>query len=125
MTKASICFILFFAFTVLVFAQARVDAAGGPRVLNAFHNLASVGLYAKLQARLMIQAHCVNRFDPHEIDIMVTFTSPSGKKWNIPGFYQYTFGTMSKVGFSPDELGVWNYQVKVRDKSGTGLSEEK
>ena len=110
---------------MLVFAQARIDTAGGPKVLNVFHNLDSVGLYDKFEARLMIQAHFVNPFDPDDIDIIVTFTSPSGKKWNIPGFYQYTFGTMWKVRFSPDELGVWKYQVKVRDKSGTGLSEEK
>jgi len=110
---------------MLVFAQARIDTVGGPKVLNVFHNLDSVGLYDKFEARLMIQAHFVNPFDPDDIDIIVTFTSPSGKKWNIPGFYQYTFGTMWKVRFSPDELGVWKYQVKVRDKSGTGLSEEK
>jgi len=110
---------------MLVFAQARLDTAGGPKVLNVFHSLDSVGLYDKFEARLMIQAHFVNPFDPDDIDIIVTFTSPSGKKWNIPGFYQYTFGTMWKVRFSPDELGVWKYQVKVRDKSGTGLSEEK
>ncbi len=125
MTKASICFVFLFAFTVLVFAQSTVDTAGGPKVLNVFHNMDSVGLYDKFEARLMIQAHFVNPFDPDDIDIMVTFTSPSGRKWNIPGFYQYTFGTMWKVRFSPDELGVWKYQVKVRDKSGTGLSEEK
>ena len=125
MTKASICFVFFFACTMLVFAQARIDTAGGPKVLNVFHSLDSVGLYDKFEARLMIQAHFVNPFDPDDIDIIVAFTSPSGKKWNIPGFYQYTFGTMWKVRFSPDELGVWKYQVKVRDKSGTGLSEEK
>ena len=125
MNKASVCFVYFFACTALVFGQAKVDAAGGPKVLNVVHNLDSVGLYDKFEARLMIQAHFVNPFDPDDIDIMVTFTSPSGKQWIIPGFYQYTFGTMWKVRFSPDELGQWKYQVKVRDKWGTGLSEEK
>src|SRR5688572_12937327 len=125
MTKASICFVFFFAFTMLVFAQSRVDTAGGPKVLNVFHNLDSVGLYDKFEARLMIQAHFVNTIDPDDIDIMVTFTSQSGKKWSIPGFYQYTWGTMWKVRFSPDELGMWKYQVNVRDRSGTGVGEEK
>jgi len=125
MIKASICFILFFASINVLFAQARVDTTGGPKVLNVFQNLDSVGLYDKFEARLTIQAHFVNPFDPDDIDIMVMFTSPSGKKWNIPGFYQYTFGTMWKVRFSPDEVGQWKYQVKVHDKSGMGLSEEK
>jgi hypothetical protein len=125
MTKASLCFIFVFAGVTLAFAQAGVDTTGGPKVLNVFQNVDSIGLYDKFEAKLTIKAQFVNPFDPDDIDIMVTFTSPSGKKWNIPGFYHYTFGTMWKVRFSPDELGRWRYQVKVRDKAGTGLSEEK
>ena len=78
---------------------------GGPEILNVIQNVDSVGLYDKFEARLVIRAKFVNPFDPDDIDIMATFTSPSGKQWNIPGFYHYTFGTMWKVRFSPDEIG--------------------
>jgi hypothetical protein len=126
MTKAlTLCCIILFASAKFVFAQAPADTTGGPKVLNVFQNVDSVGLYDKFEARLTIRAHFVNPFDPDDIDIMVTFTSPSGKKWHIPGFYQYTFGTMWKVRFSPDELGKWKYQVKIRDRSGKGIGEER
>jgi len=125
MTKALLCYIFLFASATLVCAQAPADTTGGPKVLNVFQNVDSVGLYDKFEARLTLKAHFVNPFDPDDIDIVVTFTSPSGKKWNIPGFYQYTFGTMWKVRFSPDELGKWKYQVKVRDRSGIGIGEER
>jgi hypothetical protein len=125
MTKALLCYVVLFASAKLLCAQAPADTIGGPKILNVFQNVDSVGLYDKFEARLTIKARFLNPFDPDDIDIMVTFTSPSGKKWNIPGFYQYTFGTMWKVRFSPDELGKWKYQVKVRDKSGLGIGEEK
>jgi hypothetical protein len=125
MTKALLCYVFLFASAKLLCAQAPADTIGGPKILNVFQNVDSVGLYDKFEARLTIKARFLNPFDPDDIDIMVTFTSPSGKKWNIPGFYQYTFGTMWKVRFSPDELGKWKYQVKVRDKSGLGIGEEK
>ena len=48
----------------------------------------------------------------------LVFTSPSGKKWNIPGFYYLSMSTLWKVRFSPDETGKWNYTVSVKDKNG-------
>src|SRR6267154_3618896 len=75
--------------------------------------------------RVNIKATFVNPFDPQEIDIQETLISPTGKKWSIPGFYHYTFGTMWDVRFSPDELGIWKYTVRVHDKTGESTSEEK
>jgi len=97
----------------------------GPKVNNIFQMVDSVGLYDKFEARLNIEAKFVNPFDPDDIDIMATFTAPSGKKWNIPGFYHMALGTMWKVRFSPDETGLWKYAVHVRDKNGETTSEEK
>lgn len=96
-----------------------------PAVLGIAPVVDSVGLYDKFEARLMIKAQFVNPFDPEDIDISATFTSPSGKKWLIPAFYHYTFGTMWKLRFAPDELGTWKYTIKVRDKSGEAISDEK
>ncbi|MEO8475176.1 MAG: DUF5060 domain-containing protein, partial [Chryseolinea sp.] len=59
---------------------------------------------------------------PDDIDITAIFTAPSGKTWTIPAFYHYTFGTMWKIRFSPDELGEWKYKVKIKDKNGEGIS---
>jgi len=122
MSKTTLCLILF----VLVLCRLSVNAqTTKPEVVSIAPNVDSVGLYDKFEAKLTIKATFVNPFDPEDIDISATFTSPSGKRWNIPAFYNYTFGTMWKLRFSPDELGIWKYQVKVRDKSGEAVSAEK
>lgn len=94
-----------------------------PAVLDVIPKSDSVGLYDKFEARLVIKAAFTNPFDPEDIDITVIFTAPSGRIWQIPGFYHYTFGTMWEVRFAPDEIGEWKYAVKVRDKTGEVSSE--
>lgn len=101
---------------------AQSSDANTPAVLDVFPVSDSVGLYDKFEARLVIKANFVNPFDPEDIDIMATFVSPSGKKWRIPGFYQYTFGTMWKLRFSPNETGNWTYTVHIRDRRGESTS---
>ncbi|MGC3943517.1 MAG: DUF5060 domain-containing protein [Chryseolinea sp.] len=103
-------------------AVAQSADANNPAVLDVIPVVDSVGLYDKFEARLVIKSNFVNPFDPEDIDIMATFVSPSGKKWNIPGFYQYTFGTMWKLRFSPNETGNWTYTVHVRDRHGESTS---
>ena len=112
-------------FTVSLLNAQVTPTTTGPKVNNIFQMVDSVGLYDKFEARLNIQAKFVNPFDPEDIDIMATFTSPSGKNWNIPGFYHMTLGTMWKIRFSPDETGLWKYTVHVRNKNGETTSEQK
>jgi len=80
----------------------------------------TLGLYEKFEVSFNINNgnEYVNPFDPDEIDISADFTSPSGKKWKIPGFYYYSMGTLWKVRFSPNETGVWSYIIRVKDKGG-------
>ncbi len=80
----------------------------------------TVGLYERFEVSFNINNanEYVNPFDPEEVDINAVFTSPSGKKWKIPGFYYYSMGTLWKIRFSPDEAGTWNYAITVRDKGG-------
>lgn len=85
----------------------------------------SVGLYEKFEIVLDVKAEFYNPFDPGEIDISATFTSPSGKEKKINGFYDYSYGALWKVRFSPDETGRWTYAVKVTDKNGQSTSEKK
>lgn len=116
-----LCFILL----ACIPAVGQTPDSKAPAVLDVLPMADSTGLYDKFEARLVIKAQFVNPFDPEDIDIMVTFTSPSGKTWNIPGFYQYTFGTMWKVRFAPDELGMWTYVVRVKDNYGEASSSQR
>ncbi len=94
-------------------------SATKPEILNIRQRPDTVGLYEKLEISLDIKCEFVNPFDPDEISIDALFISPSGKKWNIPGFYNLSHGTLWKIRFSPWETGKWSYSVTVRDKNGT------
>ena len=103
-----------------LFTLTQVDSYSSalPEIINIRHRPDSVGLYEKLEISLDLKCEFVNPFDPDDINIQAHFTSPTGKKWGIPGFYNYSHGTMWKIRFSPNETGTWNYSVTVRDKNG-------
>ncbi|MBI1277485.1 MAG: DUF4038 domain-containing protein [Anaerolineaceae bacterium] len=49
----------------------------------------------------------------------ITFTSPSGKEWQVDGFWDG--GTLWRVRFSPNERGTWTYVTHCSDKDNHGL----
>ncbi len=108
----------------LAIAQNISAPPAGP-VINNIFQIDSVALYDKFEVRLAISANYANPFDPEDIDVMATFTAPSGKQWKIPGFYQTGFGTPWKLRFSPDEPGRWKYTVRVKENRGEVMSPEK
>ncbi len=96
-----------------------------PEILTIIQRSDSIGLYEKLEISLTLKCEFTNPFNPDEIDIGATFTSPTGKNWKINGFYHYSSGTLWKIRFSPNETGKWQYIVTVRDKNGFVSSEPK
>ncbi|MDX2250248.1 MAG: DUF5060 domain-containing protein [Bacteroidia bacterium] len=94
-------------------------ALSAPEILFLRASTDSVRLFEKFEVRMDIKADFVNPFDPDEIDLSAVFTAPSGKIWNIPGFYNYSdWRSLWMIRFSPDEVGVWNYVIHVRDRTG-------
>ena len=86
----------------------------------------SVGLFDKFEIQINMIAKYQNPFDPDEIDISTLFTSPSGKEWKINGFYNYnSWSSLWMVRFSPNETGIWKYQVNVKDQEDKIISETK
>ncbi len=67
--------------------------------------------------------------NPFAIELDVVFTSPSGRRWVVPGFYDGDGrggedGNVWKVRFSADELGAWTWATrcthpKLDKRSGT------
>lgn len=99
------------------------DGYSLPEFRNIRQNSDSVGRYDKLEIFINVDAEFVNPFDPEEIDIRAKITSPSGKVWDIPGFYMNSFFSIWRVRFSPDEIGNWKYVITVEDKNGPATSE--
>jgi len=95
------------------------------------HNSDTLGLYEKFEISFLLDTEFDNPFDPDDIDVMATFTAPSGKTWKIPGFYSsvprasWVFNFAWYVRFSADESGVWRYVIDVRDRNGKVSSESR
>jgi len=102
----------------------NLAAAEPPSISSVRADSRMVGLYEKFELRIDLNAAYNNPFDPDEIDLSTEFTSPSGKKWNVCGFYNPTsWASLWMVRFSPTEKGTWRYVVKVTDSQGTAQSE--
>ncbi len=83
----------------------------------------AVGLYEKLELGVDLKATYQNPYDPDQLDLSAEFTSPSGKKWEIWGFYNLSSSPEHwMIRFTPTETGTWRYVVKVRDLKGIAES---
>jgi hypothetical protein len=110
---------------VCLVGLTMADFAAGqqPSILSVRADSRTVGLYEKFELRVGLKATYDNPFDPEQVDLSAEFTSPSGKKQNIWGFYNPTsWASLWMVRFSPTEKGTWRYVVKVTDSQGTAQS---
>ncbi len=83
-----------------------------------------VGQYEKFELEIDLKATFENPFDPEQVELWAEFTAPSGRVWNIWGFYNPTnWDSEWMVRFTPTEQGEWSYVVKVRDSEGTTETE--
>jgi hypothetical protein len=110
---------------LLAFIQIDTFSAAPPEIINIRQTPDSVGLFEKFEASLEVRCEFINPFDPDDIDIHALFTSPTGKTWDIPGFYYFSRSTLWKVRFSPNETGKWTYSISVRDRNGVAESSER
>lgn len=59
--------------------------------------------------------------------LQVNFTAPSGKRFNVPGFFDGNgngggSGSTWRVRFRPNETGTWRYEVDFRQGTGVALA---
>jgi endo-1,4-beta-mannosidase/plastocyanin len=121
-------------------ACETVVAAPPPiAITNVTPASTSVGLYEPFEAAFDLDRTYNNPFDPSEIEVNVTFTSPTGKVATIPAFWYQDFtastdpdgdnegytalGTPTwMVRFAPTETGTYSYTIEAQDSTGTGSS---
>lgn len=115
----------FFILASWIFLGISIASYSQPKINNIRQFADTVGLYEKFELILRIEADFANPFDPDEIDIMATFTAPSGKQWKVPAFYNQTFWSGFNVRFSPNEKGIWNYAIHIKDKDGEVTSDNR
>ena len=108
----------------VTFILLQETAFSTPEILRVYAYPDTIGKYDKFEAKIALNATFENPFNPSEIDIQVFFTAPSGKKWKINGFYNYSdWRSLWMVRFSPDEVGIWKYVLRVKDLLGETTSE--
>ncbi len=107
------------------FAQTYASGAA-PRIAMQSVNSTEIGLYEKFEAILLLEnAVFDNPYDPEQIDVRAVFTSPTGRRWDLYGFYDnYQNRQQWKVRFSPNETGDWKYVLYATNANGTGRSVE-
>jgi len=110
-------------FSTLVLFLFGTNSYSQPSIVTIWQAQDSVGLYDKFEIRLRLEAKFTNPFDPDDISLNATFTSPEGKSWNIPGFYSSSGWAGWMVRFSPSEVGAWKYKIAITDKTGQVESE--
>lgn len=87
-------------------------------------NTKTVKKYEKFEIKLDLKnTGFENPYNMADIDVFAYFTSPSGKKIKINGFYDnFEDVNQWKIRFSPNETGEYKYQLFVKDAGGTGES---
>jgi hypothetical protein len=114
----AVCFIC-----IIIIAFAAEAEAQPPSIVSVRPNSNKIGLYEKFELYIDIRADYTNPFNPDEIDITAEFTSPSGRKQRIWGFYNpSSWSRLWMVRFSPTEKGNWKYEVSVQDSQGKAKS---
>jgi len=87
---------------------------------------ATVGKYRVFEAAVVNTRDYDNKFT--DVDLLVEYTAPSGKKWQFPGFFDgdgkgggdRSTGSVWKMRFMPDQAGSWTYKWRWSDGSGNG-----
>jgi hypothetical protein len=91
-----------------------------PQIISVVASQSLIDKYGKLELSVDLKALYDNPYDPDQIDLHAQFESPNGKRWTINGFFD---GKEWKIRFSPNEEGVWKYQVVVSDTTGKAEGE--
>ena len=118
-------YLRFLSITGSLLCSLLIQGYSQPQIVNIWQFQDTVGIYDKFEIRLRIDADFANPFNPGDITLDATFTSPSGKGWNLPGFFSSSGWSGWMVRFAPNELGEWSYKVELKDKNGTVESEVK
>jgi hypothetical protein len=108
--------------SLLIILSITALAYGNPEIQNLRIIKDTIGQYEKFEAVFDLNTVYNNPFDPEEIDIMATYISPAGKKWNIPAFYYYAH-SLWMIRFSPDETGSWTFYLNIKDKTSSAVSQ--
>jgi chitodextrinase len=117
-------FILFMSFILALGSMplANRSVAAATAFSNVSMNTSTPALYDKLEISFNLSTTYTNPFNPDEVNVTATFTTPSGAVESVPGFYKSDSSPKWAVRYSPRQAGVHSVVLSVTDASGTGTS---
>jgi hypothetical protein len=99
-----------------------------PAITSVSPSSNTVAQYERFElAVALTNVYGLNPYDPDDVNLEASFTSPSGVVWKMCGFYledeedAYSRGRW-KVRFAPNEPGTWSCQVRVGNRLGTNTA---
>ena len=120
--------------TVVAQSATPFSRADKLSLTSATPNVSALPNYGLLELSLDLRATFDNPFNPQEIDVYGSFTSPKGEVIRVNGFLDQPFSRrlmdgaeriqstgdpVWKIRFTPNLPGRWQYQVFSKDKTGT------
>lgn len=104
-----------------------IGAAHKPLIKAIKASANAVDLYETLELTVDLEATYQDYFDRTQVALSASFLSPSGKRREAMGFVygldEAEARPVWKVRFTPDEAGIWHYDVTVADAGGQVTSE--
>lgn len=120
--KRKLCSVRFVS-SFIYLLTSMADLYALPQIVFIRANNDTIGMYEKFELSMDVQAEFSNPFNANEIDIYANIISPSGVRWKINGFYNYSsWQSLWNLRFSPNETGKWQYRLFIKDKSGVNDS---
>ncbi len=116
-----------FSFTAVAYAEEAKELPKEPVKITAVTaNAAEIPKYEKLELTVGLRAAFKNPFNPEEVDLSATFTSPANETFIVPGFlYSAKVDADSnyvepvwKIRFAPTREGEWRYAVRLKTPAG-------
>jgi hypothetical protein len=93
-----------------------------PRIGAVTADRPSLGRYERIELTVELTATYDQPFDSQQVALSASFQAPSGRTWEVPGFWD---GRDSwRVRFTPSETGAWRYIARVRDRFGAAESSQ-
>jgi len=99
---------------------------GKPVLKKITASATAIERYEPLELAVEFQADYQNFFDRTQVDLRATFFAPSGKRSEVRGFVCATDDATAKptwkIRFTPNEVGLWRYEVALKDAGGEATS---
>jgi len=111
----------------LALLRQKATIKGAPRQLKVLDFAQSSKLGERYEVSFNFDADYHNPFDPEEVAVDGVFTAPSGRQLRMPGFLAKGDVSLKgpvqealwKLRITPDEPGLWAFQVFVKNPRGT------